>query len=119
MTNAMSAILQTSEALSLPPEQCDPMVNILTFKKWRELGRTVSKGQNSCAKVPVFRDVKAKASTKDASDKKKGKFMATACLFHITQTELFTPKDKDASEIQSRFDEIWAQADVTLAASAF
>ncbi len=28
-------------------------------------------------------------------------------------------QDKDASEIQARFDKIWAQADVTLTASRF
>jgi len=87
MINDVSAVLQTSEFLGIPPEQCDPKVNILTFDKWIEAGRIVERGNKSCARVPVF-------GNRKNTDGENKRYMGSAILFHITQTKELTEEEK-------------------------
>jgi len=87
MTNDQSAVIQTVNNLGIPPEQCDPKVNIFTFDKWIEHGRVVEKGQKTCARVPVF-------GSNEGEEGKQRRFKATARLFHITQTKELTEEER-------------------------
>lgn len=95
MTNEVLAISQTCAALGIPPEDCDPKGNILTFGKWIAQGRVVRKGQKACAKVPVIIERKTKSG-------KIKKYPKRTALFHITQTEEMSAEDIEKRKAKTK-----------------
>ena len=61
-------------------EDIKPRENVLTFKAWRELNRTVRKGEKGIQVITWI----------ECEDKQGGKFKKckTAYVFHISQTEI-------------------------------
>lgn len=75
------AIIEGFSARGIPPEQIRPRENVFTFNAWRQLSRTVKKGETGVkitTWIPVEKDgekfVRPKLTT----------------VFHITQTQEFT-----------------------------
>jgi len=71
-------IIQGFSERGIPPEQIRPRENIFTFNAWRQLSRTVKKGEKGVQIITWI-----------PCEKDGEKFMRpkTTTVFHITQTQ--------------------------------
>ena len=72
------AIIEGFAARGIPPEQIRPRENVFTFNAWRQLSRTVKKGETG-----------VKITTWIPVEKNGEKFVRPklTTVFHITQTQ--------------------------------
>ena len=75
----IETIYSTLTAKGIPMDQIKPRENVLTFQRWRELGRVVKTGEQG---------VKLETFALGVNQKTGGKYMRrnTTAVFHITQT---------------------------------
>jgi len=75
------AIIEGFAAKGIPPEQIRPRENVFTFNAWRQLSRTVKKGETG-----------VKITTWIPCEKDGEKFVRPKLtkVFHITQTQELT-----------------------------
>jgi hypothetical protein len=75
----IETIYSELRAKGIPMEQIKPRENVLTFQRWRELGRVVKTGEQG---------VKLGTFALGVNQKTGGKYMrrSTTAVFHITQT---------------------------------
>jgi hypothetical protein len=75
------AIIEGFAARGIPPEQIRPRENVFTFNAWRQLSRTVKKGETG-----------VKITTWIPVEKNGEKFVRPklTTVFHITQTQELT-----------------------------
>ena len=75
------AIIEGFSARGIPPEQIRPRENVFTFNAWRQLSRTVKKGETG-----------VKITTWIPCEKNGEKFVRPklTTVFHITQTQELT-----------------------------
>ena len=65
----------------------EPRVNILTYKAWQALGRQVRKGEKGCSGLTTWIPMGQPSEDADGNKKQRGRIVACATVFHISQTD--------------------------------
>jgi hypothetical protein len=87
-SNDMPCILEF-EARGIPASEIEtfgPDQNVRTFNAWKALGRYVRKGEKS-VHLCVWRTVEKDEIDPVTGTRRFARFCATACVFHVSQTE--------------------------------
>lgn len=74
-----------------------PRENIFTYKAWQALGRQVRKGEKGCKGLTTWIPM----GDADENGKRRGKLIASATVFHVSQTDPIPGKEKPVPQPQT------------------